>query len=157
MLIFDLICSSGHHFEGWFANLEDMESQLADKTLSCPVCGDEDLTRRPSTFGVVRSGGQNPAARVQADRPVAAAPVQPDIRELYQQLEALSSRLEKEYDDVGSRFAEEALKMHYGAIDRRNIRGLSTEVQEEMLKKEGVEFYKLPMLARKNSPPTDSN
>ncbi len=145
MIIYDLICGQGHQFEGWFENLEDLEQQLAQKLLVCPICGDDQIVRRPSTFGVVRSS----AARRDEAPPEPQA--QPNLGELFKQLKELSRRLEKDYDDVGSRFAEEALKMHYGAIERRNIRGMSTEAQEEMLKKEGVEFYKLPMLTRKNN------
>lgn len=155
MIVYDLICSLGHRFEGWFANLEDLERQLSDKLLTCPVCGDEKLNRSPSTFGVVRYSGQDPAAADHAGRPPVSG--RPDLQEIFKQLAEISGRLERDYDDVGSRFADEALKMHYGATDRRNIRGLSTEAQEEMLKKEGVEFYKLPMLARKNSTSTGNN
>ncbi|MDR2301903.1 MAG: DUF1178 family protein, partial [Deltaproteobacteria bacterium] len=59
--------------------------------------------------------------------------------------------LETEFVDVGSKFTEEALKIHYGVSPKRNIRGMSTEDQEQTLKKEGVEFFKVPMLVRKSS------
>lgn len=146
MVVYDLICSKGHRFEGWFSDLEDLEGQLSANLLVCPVCGDLAVSRRPSTFGVVKSGrpeNENPApAEAQGGVP---------MRELIRQWENLSRRLEKEYDDVGSNFADEALKMHYGVAERRNIRGMSTENQEALLRKEGVEFHKVPMLTRKNS------
>jgi hypothetical protein len=38
--------------------------------------------------------------------------------------------------------------MHYGVTTPRNIRGSSTEVEEETLRKEGIEFIKLPIPVR---------
>lgn len=150
MVVYDLICSKGHRFEGWFADLEDLEQQLVDGILICPICGDLAINRRPSTFGLVKS------SRVEKETPTppqaqGGVPAQ----ELMRQWEALSRRLETEYDDVGSNFADEALKMHYGVIDRRNIRGLSTDHQENLLRKEGVDFHKVPMLTRKNRSSTN--
>ena len=53
--------------------------------------------------------------------------------------------LEKNFEDVGANFAKEALKMHYDVTEKRNIRGTSTEAEEEMLKKEDIKFFKLPI------------
>jgi hypothetical protein len=57
------------------------------------------------------------------------------------------------FDDVGCDFAKEALKIHYGVEEPRNIRGVSTKEEEKMLKKEGVDFVKIPMPA---PPDTDA-
>jgi hypothetical protein len=61
----------------------------------------------------------------------------------------MTKALERDFVDVGANFSAEALKMHYGAAPRRNIRGLSTTDEERLLQREGVEFFKVPMLSRK--------
>lgn len=144
MVVYDLTCSQGHRFEGWFQDLEDLETQLASHMLSCPICNDENISRLPSTFGLVKSGRVEAAPPVQDQIPSKAA----QLQEVMRRWNEISARLEKEFTDVGSNFAEEALKMHYGVTDRRNIRGLSTESQEEMLRQEGVDFFKVPMLRK---------
>jgi len=53
--------------------------------------------------------------------------------------------VEKNFDNVGCEFASEALKMHYGVKEPRNIRGTSTEKEEKTLKKEGIQFLKIPV------------
>jgi hypothetical protein len=53
----------------------------------------------------------------------------------------------KNFDNVGCDFAREALKIHYGVVEPRNIRGVSTQDEEKLLKQEGIEFIKLPVLA----------
>ena len=149
MVVYDLICAQGHRFEGWFDNLQDLSAQLADHILACPVCGDGQISRRPSTFGMVKAGQEKPAESPQSVSMPAMA------LEMFQKWAEFSQRLEREFDDVGHGFADEALKMHYGVAKRRGIRGLSTETQEEMLRKEGIEFFKVPMLARKNHTSTN--
>jgi hypothetical protein len=47
---------------------------------------------------------------------------------------------------VGDKFAEIALKIHYGDEEKRNIKGTSTPQEEENLKEEGVQFIKVPFL-----------
>ena len=48
-------------------------------------------------------------------------------------------------EDVGTKFASEALKMHYGATEKKNIRGTATPDEEKTLEEEGIEFFKFPM------------
>ena len=54
--------------------------------------------------------------------------------------------IHEHFKDVGSQFTKEALKMHYGVTEKRNIRGSATSEEEETLKDEGVEFFKIPMI-----------
>jgi hypothetical protein len=35
--------------------------------------------------------------------------------------------------------------MHYGVVEPRNIRGVSTPKEEETLKSEGIHFFKIPV------------
>jgi hypothetical protein len=53
--------------------------------------------------------------------------------------------LEKNFEDVGANFSREALKMHYGVSEKRNIKGTSTKAEEEVLEKEGIKFFKVPV------------
>ncbi len=149
MLVYDFICSRGHQFEGWFANLEDMETQLASHGLTCPVCGDENISRKPSTFGLIRSTNRGSADQKPGGPAEPPSPAQ--FQELLKSWAEASERFTRDFEDVGPSFAEEALKMHYGVTDRRNIRGQSTESQDEMLRQEGVDFIKIPLLSRKGS------
>ena len=61
--------------------------------------------------------------------------------------------MKNNFDDVGCDFAKEALKIHYGAVEPRNIRGVSTSQEEKVLRDEGIQFFKIPM---PTPPDTDS-
>ena len=66
-------------------------------------------------------------------------------------LKALGRQLydyvDQNFDNVGADFAKEALKIHYGVSEPRNIRGVSTKQEEKTLKEEGIQFFKFPMPA----------
>ncbi|MDR1609124.1 MAG: DUF1178 family protein [Deltaproteobacteria bacterium] len=163
MVIFDLICLDGHQFEGWFDDLTDLESKLADGQLTCPICGAPQVSRRPSTFGLVKSRSNSvkavrPASQGEAETTLAHEGWDSEKEKLDKMvlsglmaLTKLAESIQKDCVDVGSNFAAEALKMRYGVIPNRNIRGHSTEGEEKILRSEGVDFFKLPILSRKDT------
>ena len=131
MIVYDLKCESGHTFEGWFDNQKAFEDQSRKKQISCPVCGETSVAVVPSSFFIRNT----PAS---SEKSV-------DMPEKQVTIEKTLEFLEKNFEDVGGNFAKEALKMHYDVTEKRNIRGTSTEAEEEMLKKEDVKFFKVPI------------
>ena len=131
MIAYDLQCVNGHAFEGWF---EDSEAYLAQKKkglIACPICNDTEVSRIPSTFAIKSS--------------VIPGNISLQEENLKKIGKEIVDFIEKNFDDVGCDFAKEALKIHYGVEQPRNIRGVSTKKEEKMLKEEGVEFLKIPM------------
>jgi hypothetical protein len=131
MIVFDLTCSNGHTFEGWFEDWAAYEKQKKRGLISCPVCDDKNVEKNISTFGIKASSAEQRA-------------VSDERRALMQLTREISEFVEKNFDNVGSNFAKEALKIHYGASEPRNIRGVSTREEEKVLEKEGVQFFKVP-------------
>jgi len=126
-------CGNEHRFEGWFDDGEDFDRQMEQGLIQCPVCSDSRVIRLPSTFGI---GSSSAPAQEQAPEALSAEAL----------FKAVSQYLDKYFDNVGSNFATEALKIHYGVSEPRNIRGTSTREEEKMLEKEGVSFSKVPVL-----------
>jgi hypothetical protein len=60
-------------------------------------------------------------------------------------LRMLHQYIDNNFEDVGNKFAEIALKIHYGDEEKRNIKGTSTPQEEENLKEEGVQFIKVSL------------
>jgi hypothetical protein len=133
MIAYDLICRNGHTFEGWFEDAKAYEKQKKKGLVACPICNDAGVARRPSTFAI-------------KSRPAPAPPKADgiDVKALSRQI---YDYVDKHFDNVGADFAREALKIHYGVSEPRNIRGVSTKQEEKTLKEEGVEFVKLPLPA----------
>ena len=130
MIVFDLECSKGHIFEGWFDSHEAFEEQNAKRMVSCPHCDDSNVNRVITSVSVKKSNPENQTARIPID---------------YQKLaREVVDYIQENSENVGRKFAAEALKIHYGVAEKRNIRGSATSEEEETLKEEGVDFFKVP-------------
>ncbi len=131
MIVFDLECRRRHRFEGWFNNSVSFEEQTLQKLVTCPICGDTGVRRVLS-----------PVAAKTA-RPEPEKGLDPiDYRRLAKEI---VEYVNKHFEDVGSNFAKEALRMHYGVSEKKNITGSATWEEEKMLKNEKIEFFKLPL------------
>ena len=133
MIVFDLECKGGHAFEGWFSDSADFENQMQKGLVSCPVCNDTSVSRKLSPVAIRTGSGSS--------QPVGIDPA----RQFQHFLHKMADFVDKNFEDVGCNFATEALKMHYGAAEQRNIRGTSTDNEERMLKEEGISFLKVPV------------
>ena len=133
MIAFDLECSRGHKFEGWFENLESFEDQDTKNMISCPHCNDTNIKKVPSSFTMKASSA--------TDWKQGASPI--DYRRLAREM---VDYIYREFEDLGADFAKEALKIHYGVADERNIRGTATESEENLLEREGIQFFKIPVV-----------
>ncbi len=142
MIAYDLQCTNGHSFEGWFEDRKAYFDQHKKGLVACPVCNDTSVSIIPSTFAIKSSQIPNPAPAVNTDA------------RMEQVGKQIVDFVEKNFDDVGCDFAKEALKIHYGVTEARNIRGVSTKEEEKVLKKEGIQFIKIPMPVR---PDNDSS
>ncbi len=141
MIAYDLQCANGHTFEGWFEDRKAYLDQQEKGLITCPVCNDTSVANVPSTFAIKSTQSSRPR-----QLPTAEAALEKIGKEAIE-------FVEKNFDDVGCDFAKEALKIHYGASEPRNIRGVSTKEEEKGLKEEGIQFFKIPMPVR---PDTDS-
>ncbi len=131
MIAFDMECSQGHIFEGWFDSNESFEEQKAGGLVSCPYCDDTYIRKVMSPVAVKKSLPENRPAKGSID---------------YQRLaREIVDYVQTNFEDVGPKFAAEALKIHYGAAEKRNIKGSATVEEEETLRDEGIEFFKVPL------------
>jgi len=137
MIVFDLKCSNGHTFEGWFDDSQAFDKHKAKGMIACPVCEDTAVSKVPSAFAIK-------ASQMAADSSCSQEHLENIGRKI-------ADFVEKNFEDVGCKFATEALKMHYGVSGLKNIRGTSTEKEEKILKDEGINFFKIPVLTDPNT------
>ena len=123
MIVFDLCCANGHRFEGWFDSHEDFEEQKQQGQIACPCCNDVGVEKLPSPVTIKKASPR------------------PSAREAWFKLQRY---LLDNFEDVGHNFAKEALKIHWGVEEKRNIRGVTTDADEKVLEEEGVQFLKIP-------------
>ena len=145
MIAFDLKCSNGHAFEGWFEDSKAYESQKKKNLISCPICDTTEVSKILSTFAIKKG------APTGMTLPISQA----QMAEIGKKV---VDYVENNFDNVGCDFSKEALKIHYGVTEPRNIRGVSTPEEEKVLKQEGIDYIKLPMpVSDADNPPDTEN
>lgn len=143
MVIYNLVCKKKHAFEGWFPSFDDFQKQAEKKLISCPTCGSTKVEKMPHACAVhVKKEQPAPPARQPEQLP--AQPAQPTAAEFKEMLLRVHHYVRENFEDVGSRFAEEARQIHKGVADERPIHGTATLKEARELAEEGVPFIPLP-------------
>ena len=107
------------------------EEQKSAGVINCPVCNDDQVEKAFSPFAIRKNGGKK---REEIDPS--------------QAIQLVNDYIEKHFEDVGEDFYKEALKIHYGEAEKRHIKGTATTEEEVILKEEGVQFLKVPIIKR---------
>lgn len=134
MIVYDLQCGSSHVFEGWFESDDDFQSQCASRKLTCPLCGDDDISKRLSA---PRLNFGNLKERDSTGTDLAAGPGLEQMAAQKLWLD-VAKQIVATTDDVGDQFATEARRMHYGESPERGIRGKASSVDAIALLEEGI-------------------
>ena len=141
MVIYNLRCRKKHSFEGWFPSFEDFQRQAEKKLISCPTCGTTKVEKVPHACAVHL---KKEPAPVPAKKPAQTPPAQTSPAEFNEMLLRVHHYVKENFEDVGSRFAEEAKQIHKGASEERPIHGTATPQEAKELVEEGVPFIALP-------------
>jgi hypothetical protein len=153
MIIYDLCCGEGHRFEGWFASPNDFARQSGAGLVSCPVCGNVAVAIVPSakvavqravTISDPEPGAQDAAMRSPGTGTAMMGGLSPEVLRKLREIVGAT-------ENVGSRFPEEARRIHYEEVPARAIRGQASPTEAEALREEGIEFAALPAFLTRES------
>jgi hypothetical protein len=140
VIAYNLACSEGHEFEGWFQSSAAYDVQEVQGALACPFCGDASVKKAimaPSVkTSITKAKGKTDVAPSQ--------PGQSDAQKLRQFMAGYRKFIEENADYVGPRFPEEARKIHYGETEERHIYGESTLGEARELIEEGIAIAPVP-------------
>ena len=139
MILFDLRCTKGHVFEAWFRDNASYDKQAKAGAVVCPGCGSRKVEKAPMAPRIGKSGE------------LSKQEMASELAEMKKQLLELRSKVEANCDYVGNRFAEEARRIHYGEVERRDIYGEASDEEAKDLSEEGIEFGRIPWLPRHDS------
>jgi len=135
VIVYDLLCSNDHSFEGWFRSAGTFDSQVATGEVGCPKCGDISVRKAPSAPALVTSRGDAQGIAVR----------------LREAMGALRQHVESTCEHVGERFPEEARRIHYGESEERPIYGEASPAEARELRQEGIDVIAIPWPQRQDS------
>ena len=148
MIRYTLACEAGHGFESWFPSSDSYDDQAARGLVVCPVCGSARVGKGMMAPGIARGERGARSAEPSTATPAPAAAPQLAMGEPEQRLRALMQNLRAEAtrdaDDVGTRFPEEARRIHYGEVETRAIYGQASLDEARALIDEGIAVAPLP-------------
>ena len=131
MIKYRLACDKGHEFDAWFKCSAAFEVQRDNGHLACAHCASKKIDRAIMAPALARNRGTLINAEDEKKR------------------KAVNELIERDFDYVGDKFADEARKTHYGESAKRDIYGEATFDEAVDLLSEGVPVLPLPKPARK--------
>ncbi|ANY20698.1 hypothetical protein A6F68_02198 [Tsuneonella dongtanensis] len=140
MIVFDLSCTLGHRFEGWFASSEAYADQIGRGLVACPHCGSVGVEKAPMAPAVPAKGN----ARTEVAGPALSNALPPEVAKAVRALADAQARALKESTWVGTDFAEQSRAMHYGERDHATIHGQASPDEARALVEEGIPIAPLP-------------
>ncbi|OWO90180.1 hypothetical protein B5E41_28575 [Rhizobium esperanzae] len=137
MIRYSLTCDNAHEFEGWFSESADFDRQVASGFLTCPICHSAAVSKllMAPSVSTARKKDERQTLAMDAMR-----------REALQKLKEAVAAVKANSEDVGTKFPEEARKIHYGEADARGIIGQATVDEAQALVEEGIEIAAIPVL-----------
>jgi hypothetical protein len=142
MILFDLECTKKHRFEGWFKTGEAFDKQAKAGTIECPTCGSKKVKKAVSAPALLKGGT---GSKTEGEGIALSGKMREAMVELKKQIEA-------HFDYVGSRFPEEARRIHYGEVKAdKPIYGEATSDEAKDLAEEGIEVIAIPWPSRQDS------
>ena len=145
MIKFALLCARGHEFQSWFQSSEAFDTQIKSGLVLCPFCQATEVTKAIMAPAIA-SRGEAKRAKIsaQAQSQTKVALLDWHDRKSRAMINAFRKRLLEQADDVGTRFAAEARKIHEGLVPERPIYGQASIGDARALIEEGVPVLPVP-------------
>ena len=131
MIKYNLKCENDHNFDAWFSDSPNFEKQNKKNLILCPKCSSTKIEKNimAPNIGSKKQSYTN------------ALKTEKNIEKI---IKNVRKHVEKNYEYVGNKFADEARAIHYGEKEEREIYG-ETSIEEAVdLIEEGVNVTPLP-------------
>jgi hypothetical protein len=133
LIAYNLNCAKGHEFEAWFSSSSAYDEQETGNKLVCPICNSRKVTKAIMAPALSSKVGKQKST-----------PSPDEMRKMRQFVTGLRKYVEENAENVGTKFPEEARKIHYGETEERPIYGHATLDEAADLVEEGIDVAALP-------------
>ena len=131
MIKYNLICKCKATFESWFSSSDEFDSLQKKKLIKCIYCNSSSVKK---TVMAPRLGKKT-------NQILKKNKFDANIKK---QFLAFQKYIEKNCQDVGEKFTQEARSIHYDKKTTKGIYGKATPEETSELKEEGIEVATIP-------------
>jgi hypothetical protein len=157
MIRYSLICDNAHEFDSWFANSGAFDEQSVRGQVLCPFCDSAHVAKAIMSPRVARTDRALPALPAPSSETSSEAQKGPEEKRplalidekhaaLRNMVRELHAKIMETTVDVGSRFPEEARRVHDSDAPEKPIRGQATAEEAIALLEEGIGILPIPTL-----------
>ena len=131
MIKYNLICECGQTFESWFSSSTEYDVLKKKKLINCIYCQNTS----------VRKSVMAPNLPSKSNKTIKKTKLEKKIKK---QLLDFRKYIEKNCEDVGSNFPQEARNIHYDKKTSKGIYGKATAEETKELLEEGIDIATIP-------------
>jgi hypothetical protein len=142
MIRYDLTCSKGHEFDGWFRDSAGFDAQSKHGLVACSLCGSIEVEKQLMAPGIAAKSNR----KMGPPQKLVAGAIDGRSQALMAMMREMRKSVEANAEYVGGKFAEEARKIHYDEAEKRGIYGEASPQDTKALVDEGIEVHPLPRL-----------
>ena len=132
MIKYNLICKCGKTFESWFLGSKEYDTLNKKKLINCTHCNSTSIKKAVMSPNL--PGKTNKKNLLE--------------KKMKKQLLDFRKYIEKNCEDVGDNFPQEARSIHYDKKTSKGIYGKATPEETNELLEEGIEVTTVPWISK---------
>ena len=137
MIKYNLICKCGKTFESWFSSSSEFDSLCKKKFIKCIYCESHSVKKTVMAPRLTRKSNQ-------------LLKKNKSQKNIKKKLINFKKYIEKNCENVGERFPQEARNIHYDKKTSRSIYGKATPEETSELIEEGIDVCTFPWIDDKS-------
>ncbi len=144
MMLYSLLCEQSHTFDAWFRDSQTFATQMTEQLVSCPVCNSVQVRKAITAANIAIAKKQE--VEINSAKSSLSSQANKIPKDLInrQIIRELHKFVEKNCENVGRNFADQARKIHDGELLGKNIYGQATHEEAKELLEEGINVMALP-------------
>ena len=145
MIKYRLICDTEHEFDGWFPNSREFTRQQKTGQLICPICDSKNVDKALMAPGINKNKKMNISKLEKMRQETLSTDQMMPASQAKNVLNRIGKYITKNFENVGDRFYDEAVKCEEGDRDDR-FYGTPTQEQTDKLLEQGIDLFHVPKI-----------
>ena len=136
MIQYNLKCECGKIFDSWFSSSSEFDLLSKKNLLKCIYCNSSAVSKSVMAPNLTNKSNNNKSNKVSKKTKLE--------KDITTQLMHIRKYIEKNCEDVGSNFPQEARNIHYDKKTSKGIYGKATAEETKELLEEGIDIATIP-------------